>query len=43
MDNREYYLLEEGLTLEELGDKLLGILIIVPLSMVLLYSILFID
>ena len=43
IDNKEYYLLEEKLTLEKLKDKLLGILIIAPLSIVLLYSALFIN
>ena len=43
MDNKEPYLLEEKLTLEKLKDKLLGILIIVPLSIALLYSTLSID
>ena len=43
MDNREHHLLKEKLTLEKLKDKLLGILIIAPLSIVLLYSTLSID
>ena len=43
MDSKEPYLLKEKLTLEKLKDKLLGILIITPLSIVLLYFTLFID